>query len=670
MEGLKLLGASKRNSSPRGNSGIVDDESKKAEMPFVDFVVKNEFGDCNSQGVSFPLSSFSAREVGVHRDHKLAQDRGHESKLEFTSSTQCLSVASTVDQPLENGSCAQYQAIALVERNSQETQVYPNSHLEQITNAGIQNDTAGPEEISVNAFCMPQVPKLFDVPSLIKAENSNVLTSSVEDGTDASPDTYVPALEVKKDIPNDFDDLDHIVLKERQKILLSKKLQGLANTVSKDVFGGLLEDIAEHSAPEVKEGTHSANGKPSADGGSLIVTAHSLPKTKTGSVLEIHKSDSTFQSKGMQMTVNRCEGQSVRPAENDTLSSSTLPTPFKVKDEPWDNNEFPNIKRNAISKFSVVKSEPDHQNEDIGDQVEHMRLRDRLKFMASEEDSILNSSNYASFNKVRSALKRSAFVTESAESISTKRPRKRKKTATDSIETALEEDAPGLLMVLLDKGDNFTELEAVISKLFSQRQSLWKLAPIRCTKASRVSYCLECLIALVEQTRYLQFQKWPVEWGWCRDLQSFIFVFERHNRIVLERPEYGYATYFFELVDSLPIDWQIKRLVTAMKLTSCSRISLIENKPLLVGDDLTEGEAKVLMEYGWVPNSGLGTMLNYSDRVVHDRKNDKDSSEWRTKIGKILVDGYNCGTMVAPNIPKKVLEYRGAEIPEIKLESS
>ena len=51
---------------------------------------------------------------------------------------------------------------------------------------------------------------------------------------------------------------------------------------------------------------------------------------------------------------------------------------------------------------------------------------------------------------------------------------------------------------------------------------------------------------------------------------------------MMERPEYGYATYFFELVDSLPINWQIKRLVISMKLTSCSRISLLENTPLLV----------------------------------------------------------------------------------------
>ncbi|MBA0640388.1 hypothetical protein Goklo_023331, partial [Gossypium klotzschianum] len=153
-----------------------------------------------------------------------------------------------------------------------------------------------------------------------------------------------------------------------------------------------------------------------------------------------------------------------------------------------------------------------------------------------------------------------------------------------------------------------------------------------------------------------KFRRWPVEWGWCRDLQSFIFVFKRHHRIVLERPEYGYATYFFELLDSLPVGWQVMRLVTAMKLTRCGRITLIENKPLSVGEDLSEGEAKVLMQYGWVPNTGLGTMLNYCDRVVHDRKNESDSSEWRSKIGKLLVDAYNGGTIVSASLVEDVIE--------------
>lgn len=87
-----------------------------------------------------------------------------------------------------------------------------------------------------------------------------------------------------------------------------------------------------------------------------------------------------------------------------------------------------------------------------------------------------------------------------------------------------------------------------------------------------------------------------------------------------------------------------------------------------VGEDLSEGEAQVLLEYGWEPNTGLGTMLKYCDRVVHDRKNESDSSEWRSKIGKMLMDGYNGGTLVTTNIPKKVVESRDAQCPEIKLE--
>jgi hypothetical protein len=49
----------------------------------------------------------------------------------------------------------------------------------------------------------------------------------------------------------------------------------------------------------------------------------------------------------------------------------------------------------------------------------------------------------------------------------------------------------------------------------------------------------------------------PVKWGWCRELQSFIFVFEAANRIVLERPEYGMATYFFEMEQPLSANEQV-----------------------------------------------------------------------------------------------------------------
>ncbi|CAM8944765.1 unnamed protein product [Rhodiola kirilowii] len=192
---------------------------------------------------------------------------------------------------------------------------------------------------------------------------------------------------------------------------------------------------------------------------------------------------------------------------------------------------------------------------------------------------------------------------------------------------------------ILSAGDRFI--------IFARNTSLLKLTPIRFAKGSRTPYCVECLMALVEQAKYLKLRKWPVEWGWCRDIQSFIFVFERQNRIVLEHPEYGYATYFFETMASLPISWQIKRLIIAMKLTSC-RLNILENKILQVGKELSEGEAQVLMNYGWMPNTGLGTMLNYCDRVIHDRKTEeKYSSEWRSKIGSLLIAGLNGGSIVS-----------------------
>lgn len=83
---------------------------------------------------------------------------------------------------------------------------------------------------------------------------------------------------------------------------------------------------------------------------------------------------------------------------------------------------------------------------------------------------------------------------------------------------------------------------------------------------------------------------------------------------------------------------------------------------------MAEAEAKVLMEYGWTANSGLGTMLNYRDRVVHDRKSE-NPTEWRSKIGKLLADGYTGGTIVMPNIPKRVAEYRCSQTSNLSFSS-
>ncbi|KAG7609427.1 hypothetical protein ISN44_As05g015420 [Arabidopsis suecica] len=384
--------------------------------------------------------------------------------------------------------------------------------------------------------------------------------------------------------------------------------------------------------------------------------------------------------------------------EKNPVTSKQIPVKREVEThgEALDENELDSVKlsfrlnrcTSAPTPFRCMKNEAETASEMDEDIIDHMKLIDRLKlrsFHGSGHHEDLNSpSSGFSFCTSDEYVKPSRVF----------RPWKRKKTATDSIETALEEDAPGLLQVLIQQGvtvdelrlygneggdvpsddsllnESFSELEDVISQLFYKRETGTKLLNSSFSKASRTSYCLTCLFSLIEQARYLQFRKWPVEWGWCRDLQSFIFVFERHNRIVMERPEYGYATYFFELSNTASIRWQVKRLVLAMKLASCGRYQLIENKPLLVGEDMTAGEAEVLIKYGWVANTGLGTMLNYRDRVYHDRKTQKPTSEWRSKISELLIDGYNSGTIVSTLIAPHDddIDDAGLDMEDVKLE--
>ncbi|XP_054818649.1 uncharacterized protein LOC129318107 isoform X4 [Prosopis cineraria] len=527
--------------------------------------------------------------------------------------------------------------------NWHETQARLCPSLQQVKCPNLSTDMGEAEIACVTIDSLPQCSIFCDVPASMKIEDPESFLNSDENGRKESCQSNLVTLKVKRLIRDDNDDdLDHVVLKERQRMLLGRRrMAARPNHLLEDVGAELLEDFLEHANRRVNEWIHSVDDKIVAASnqcndilGGNASSLKSPSRTTAESIISINLQgrDHVFKSAEMAMQSNLYEENGVLPAMNDGQNSSTFLTFIKVKDEPCDGRD--SFSANSSTSYTSLK--------DTGP----------------------------------STLERSSSL-ESPESLSIKLPRKRKITATDSVQTALEEDAPGLLQVLIDKGvlvdeiklyggvesgealdesyceDSFAKFEVVMSKVFAQRHSFIKFPLIRATKASRASYCLPCLISLVEQTRYLQFRKWPVEWGWCRDLQSFIFVFERHNRVVLERPEYGFATYFFELVESLPIAWQIKRLVTAMKLTCCGRISLIENKALRVGEDLTEGEAQVLMEFGWIPNSGLGTMLNYCDRVVHDRKNERESSEWRSKIGRLLMDGYNGGTIVAPSIPKR-----------------
>ncbi|XP_050229067.1 uncharacterized protein LOC126678206 isoform X2 [Mercurialis annua] len=300
--------------------------------------------------------------------------------------------------------------------------------------------------------------------------------------------------EISRDWKDFADDLDHIVLKERQRMLLLSKLLRSEKPVRQE-------------------------------------TPVELNPIKT--------------------TTNI-------PARRNSMRSSTMLNLAKVKAEPLYSSELHKPGMSAAANLSLniksVKSEVNVSAELNRDEVDDMQLQQRMKLQIPEKDSKSNTSdNFQCSGKGFPSVEEGPTVMQATNPIRTSWPRKRKKTATDSIETALEEDAPGLLQVLIEQGvsidemklygetendepidesfieDGFADLEAVISKIFFHQSSFLKFGILKCTKGTKPSYCLACLFSLVEQTRYLRFRNWPAEWGWCRDLQSFIFVFERHK---------------------------------------------------------------------------------------------------------------------------------------------
>ncbi|CAL5360221.1 unnamed protein product [Camellia sinensis] len=167
-------------------------------------------------------------------------------------------------------------------------------------------------------------------------------------------------------------------------------------------------------------------------------------------------------------------------------------------------------------------------------------------------------------------------------------------------------------------------------------RSLLKFAPMQCTKGEKASYCLACLISLVEQVRTLRELSFE---------DIYNFGIGLHNRIVRERPEYGYATYFFEFLDFLPINWQIKHLVTAMKLPSCSRVTLIENKALLSvssreGTEATmSGDTTYILKAWWqshskwpYPTKEKNEKIIGADATSEQQASNEDEQEVRVRF--------------------------------------
>nr|PNR29646.1 hypothetical protein PHYPA_028340 [Physcomitrium patens] len=337
----------------------------------------------------------------------------------------------------------------------------------------------------------------------------------------------------------------------------------------------------------------------------------------------------------------------------------------------------------------------DSSDDDMDDVPLATRLSKQRVEKVREKRRSAEESNQHEFSNVESSKRRADVKREplllGGKSSSHDIHAKRNKV---SIEVALQEDAPGLLEQLEERGlledmdvyedlemddslatespgCGFGQLEGVIGKAWGSSSGLGKdLLPPKVQQGSGIMprYCLACLLSLIEQTRLLRKRKWPVEWGWSRRLRAFLFVFEKHNRIVLERPEYGYATYFFELVQGLPVKWQVQRLIAVMSVATTGRAALLDNRQLVVGVDITQEEASILEDYGWSWGSGLGSLLNFCHRVVHDYNKGQDSAdlgnEWKQKIGKLLMDGYDQGRMIVGSIPKKLPRNPGNHVLE------
>lgn len=76
-----------------------------------------------------------------------------------------------------------------------------------------------------------------------------------------------------------------------------------------------------------------------------------------------------------------------------------------------------------------------------------------------------------------------------------------------------------------------------------------------------------------------------------------------------------------------------------------------------MGRDLSAQEAAILEDYGWNPSSGMGSLLNFCHRVVHDYNKGGDTADlgtdWKMKIGKLLMDGHDQGSIVQ-SLPRKL----------------
>ncbi|XWS75594.1 hypothetical protein CRYUN_Cryun01aG0104100 [Craigia yunnanensis] len=520
------------------------------------------------------------------------------------------------------------------------------SQADQLKGTQAVADASELEKINVGVLLPPNSVPL-NVSAIEKVDGAdNMLLSLTKGDTTSSASNGVVAVNTvdKKLSDLTFDELDHIVLKERRKLLLKRKLLELEQPALEGTSMGLAEDLMDYSAGRIKEELQPIDGECmttrnqfndipirsasdpcncSANGSSSLEYCAGSNKEE----LQFVDGESWLVGNEFNDISNRSASDLQRTSDPGTeaarsgnrMEESNIICPSERTSMEFKSRDGDYSVKGTLGNMVSVKCE-----EDISDGIDHMLQRDWMKLLTSVEDFDLNSSwNFECLRKTEpAAFGFSPIVPESTKPISVNRPRKRKKTAMDSVLTALEEDAPGILKVLLDQGVSVDE-----SKLYGESEND------------------DALDASFNEDSFSELEAVMTKPGICS------FVADQLNGVGAKIFNHLYL--FLNDITGNP----------GAQGTSICILPLV-----LVGEDLTEGERKVLMEYGWIPNTGLGTMLNYCDRIVHDRKNESDTSEWRSKIGKLLVDGYNGVTIVSTRLAENVIEHQDGENTQVKLE--
>ncbi|KAK9820871.1 hypothetical protein WJX81_008233 [Elliptochloris bilobata] len=147
-------------------------------------------------------------------------------------------------------------------------------------------------------------------------------------------------------------------------------------------------------------------------------------------------------------------------------------------------------------------------------------------------------------------------------------------------------------------------------------------------------YWLGALESVIERAHAFSQSGAPVQWGWCRAIKSFLFVFEAANRIVVEKPSWSnstrFATYLFEMETPMPVDEQARRYVRRLVAALSARGA----RAMLLDGSTDPGDAAL--------GASLRQLLNFNgERIFHivPDPEGKRAMEYRERLARALAQG-------------------------------